>query len=480
SPKVFLMILFNNTRFPSCFLCSQQTEITRVSACFHVYPTHRFLERTIYIPAAGATDDSLKLSGPSPLRNMLNFVMKRAVESSTSYIKLSGAFEEFNEKFLTESSEDGFSISNLIKDINEETNGWRTKFGIDINTIKPEEIVKNLLMHWIEDERLNNERVDIKSLGQGFQRHLIYTLIRLANKYRANAPSKKKEFKPDFQLILFEEPEAFLHPSQQENLKLSLKTLSKETQILITSHSPHFASKQIQEMTGLIKLTRPTNDTIAKQLTQKDIKELCEDNTGLYEVFCNIINDSNSSSSLKNIIKNKGLGNENPDLPQKQYLEKFKYMLYLDSERSSVFFANRTLICEGASEKIFLDLFIDENIPELRYKQIYILDAMGKFNIHRFMHLFNKLGIYHSILFDSDQDREYHSTINNFIKNKKNSYTKQIESFEQDMEHFLGIQNVGRRDEKPLNIVQNYMDRKIEQDRIDKLIDILRRCLAFE
>jgi len=196
------------------------------------------LGTVLHIPEVGRSDDALKLSGPSPFRDMVNFVMKRAVLDSRSFRDLEAAFATFNEQFKEEASADGFSVSNLVEEINRELAYWKIRFGVDVNPLRPEDIVKTLLPHYIEDESLEGKRVSIGSYGQGLQRHLIYTLIRLSARFVEPRAEKKKEFAPDFTLILFEEPEAFLHPSQQERLNASLKTLAAEPtqQILITTH----------------------------------------------------------------------------------------------------------------------------------------------------------------------------------------------------------------------------------------------------
>ncbi|TVL97027.1 MAG: ATP-dependent endonuclease [Candidatus Brocadia sp. WS118] len=429
----------------------------------------------IFIPAVSKTDDTLKLSGPSPLRDMLNFVMKRAVADSSSYLSLATAFETFNNAFREEASKDGFSVKELVGDINKEIESWRVKFNIDINAIKPEEIVKGLLTHWIEDERLDNSRLNVASFGQGLQRHLIYTLIRLSSKYQARPSLKKKEFRPDFLLILFEEPEAFLHPTQQDNLRLSLKNLSQqnETQVICTTHSAHFVSKNSEELTGIVKLNRPEHDTKCFQLSEVDLKKLNTENSELYKRFCELLDSPKTSEELKREIRNKHLGDEIPDIVKKSSEESFKFFLYLDSERSSMFFANHILLCEGASEKKFIDLIIDNHLPGLRAKQIYVLDAMGKFNLHRFMTLLGKLGITHSIIYDEDGNRSYHEVINEFLNEKKNDYTVKMYSFKNDLETFLGIDKPQRSDLKPLNVIMQYTEGKISSEKITALKDIL-------
>lgn len=52
--------------------------------------------------------------------------------------------------------------------------------------------------------------------GQGLQRHLIFTLLMVASGFAEAKPASiKKEFAPELTILLFEEPEVFLHPQQQ-------------------------------------------------------------------------------------------------------------------------------------------------------------------------------------------------------------------------------------------------------------------------
>ncbi|KKR70029.1 MAG: hypothetical protein UU12_C0031G0008 [Candidatus Woesebacteria bacterium GW2011_GWA2_40_7b] len=161
------------------------------------------LGRIIYIPELSKTEDSFKMSGPSPLRDMIDFVMGKAVKSSKSFENLQTSFDKFNNDFKNESSEDGFSMKELVSDVNKNIDQWGIDFGIEINPISSDDIIKNLLSHYIEDKQLGGEKVNINMFGQGLQRHLIYTLIRLSAKYVDKKEETKKEFSPNFNLILY-------------------------------------------------------------------------------------------------------------------------------------------------------------------------------------------------------------------------------------------------------------------------------------
>lgn len=108
----------------------------------------------IYIPEVAKVDEYTKLSGPSAFRDSLNFVVKKVVKNSPSFESLRKSFADFNEKFKTESSKDGFSIQNFVEDVNKEIGEWDVSFGVNINEIKPEEIIKNLVSYYLEEKIL--------------------------------------------------------------------------------------------------------------------------------------------------------------------------------------------------------------------------------------------------------------------------------------------------------------------------------------
>jgi predicted ATP-dependent endonuclease of OLD family len=428
------------------------------------------LGNVVFIPELSKVDDSLKMSGPSPLRDMINFVMKKVVKSSESFSKLDESFEEFNKKFKEEESKDGFSIKELVKDVNDEVKNWNIKFGIMINSIDPDAIVKNLVSHYIEDGNLGHEKVNIDSFGQGLQRHLIYTLIKLSTKYSEVIKAEKKDFSPDFTLILFEEPEAFLHPSQQENLNLGLLKLAddEDQQVLASTHSPIFVSRKTEDLASLIRLNRKNEDTAVFQATKEIIESLFDENTTMFKLFKDKLSDTTTSEGLKSKIRQKKLASDEDCIDIKLEEESLKYFLWFDSERASAFFARHVVICEGASEKIFLDYLLHTCWQDLRKNNVYFLDAMGKFNIHRYMNLFKSLGIDHSVLTDTDDDTEINEIINTFIQSQKNAYTKEIVFLHKNLEEVLGIPQCERY-RKPLNIMYHYSKKKISDDKLKKL-----------
>jgi len=410
----------------------------------------------VYIPEVAKVDEYTKLSGPSAFRDLLEFVVKKVVKNSPSFEALSKSFVDFNEKFKEEASKEGVSLQNLIDDINKEIKDWGISFGVEINQIKPEEIIKNLVSHYLEEKHLKDQRLDISSFGQGLQRHLIYTLIKLSTKYK-DVPTKKdkKEFSPDFTLVLFEEPEAFLHPAQQEILNLSLSEIASADnhQVLISTHSPLFVSKNVDDIPSLLKLIKDEAKTTIYQIDKVTLQNILKENKEIKEI----------------------LGEETTERDIE--LESIRYCLWLDPDRCCAFFADAVLICEGLSEKALIDYLVKNRNINFKNSRVYILNAAGKYSIHRYMNLFGALGIRHSVLFDGDNDKDRNKRINEFIERNRNKFTLNLYSFENELEDFLQIKKESDKYKRPLNVMWHYRNSKIKQEKIEELIKIVKTLI---
>jgi len=411
------------------------------------------------------------------LRDVITFVMKKVVETSASFGDLDSAFVEFNSKFSAEASKDGFSLSKLQGEINASLQEWEVEFNLNINPITPEDIIKNLVSHYVVDRNLNKE-IDIKYLGQGLQRHLIYTLLKLSSNYAEKRVYEKKEFMPELNLILFEEPEAFLHPGQQESLNNSLKLLSASEvqQVIVSTHSPFFLSKNIDDIPTLVRLKRELGITRVFQVSRETRDKVLVENNELAQLLKSKLGDPLVDEPVKKRIKDI-LGDTDDDIRMEE--ESIRYLLWLDSERCCAFFADIVLICEGATEKALLDYLMKNKWDDLQEKRVYVLDALGKFNIHRYMNLFKELGVKHSVLADGDENQGVQELINQFIGLQRNKYTQSLDFFDNNIEAFLGI-NAPRRDrpdKKPLNVIWHYTTGKISDDKISALKNKVQNLL---
>ena len=79
-------------------------------------------------------------------------------------------------------------------------------------------------------------------------------------------------------------------------------------------------------------------------------------------------------------------------------MEAVKHFLWLNSDRSGIFFANHALLVEGPTEVALINKLIDDGKIKGADCGLQLLDCLGKYNIHRFMNLLGHLGIAHSVI----------------------------------------------------------------------------------
>lgn len=385
----------------------------------------------VYIPAVSKIDDNTKLTGPSALRELVAEVLNKVVADSPAYKQLTEAFGTFEGSIKTQTSTDGQSLESLEKEVTDEITSWEASFSLAVQSIQPEEILKTLIKPQLIDETHGGE-IDQARFGAGFQRHLIYTLIKLAAKH-ANPPkaasSEKKEFTPQLSWILFEEPEAFLHPSQEEVLHDSLLKLVQDgtTQVLLTTHSSRFVSRSMDDLTRLIRLRRDAGVTTSYQLTQSQLDRLFADAL--------VADDS--------ILPH---GTSAADVNKAAMMASLKTELWMQSTRTTAFFSQRVILVEGPSETAIYSYLTTRGLMDPPVRGLAVIDCMGKYNIHRFVAILSAFGIDHSVLYDGDNGGAHDTEVTQAINDAKSAFTKRITRFANDLETELGITPLPRNE----------------------------------
>jgi predicted ATP-dependent endonuclease of OLD family len=260
--------------------------------------------------------------------------------------------------------------------------------------------------------------------------------------------------------LLFEEPEAFLHPSQIDALDINLRAISQTegNQVLITTHNPEFVSKNIEDLPSLIRLCKEGTQTKAGQISPARLKD----------VFLN------NQKDLPLWLANKKITITAEDLTED--MESVKYALWLDPRRSSAFFAHKVLLVEGPTETALIGYLLGMGQISTSAGGIFILDTIGKFNIHRFMNLMGELHIPHAVLVDNDNNKypEVDSTINSSC----NHYTLGIEQFPEDIEEYLGIPKGGSH-RKPQHLMWHIQQGNVNKTKIEELTMKVREILCI-
>lgn len=417
----------------------------------------------VYIPAISKIDEHTKLTGPSALRDLLTSVMSDVVESSSAYKVLSDSVDQFARKVRKMKTQDNRSLSSFENDLNTKLASWEIKFNLKFATPSPAEIIKSMLRYEVQDDH-HDKPQNVEHFGSGFQRNFIYSLIQLRTEYTPQKAIKKsKDFTPSLNLVLFEEPEAFLHPPKQNDLSRNLIKISKDEdwQIICSTHSSHFVSRNMNNITAIIRTHR--NNGIVDTFQVKD------------KIWKNIIDANqviNKCPSLQKEIKEHDL---------KPEMEAVKYCLWLNPDRSGMFFAQNVLLVEGASETALINKLLDDerlSLPE----GTYVLDCLGKYNIHRFISLLNALGVNHAAIYDNDgnikneEDRKKHWEINQLIEESKGKFTFSVSPINSNLEKILGVSPAGSPHRKPQHLMYNYSASQIDEQKLSDFCSIIQSC----
>lgn len=434
--------------------------------------------RLIYIPALITAADQMKTSGPSPLRDMLNFMLKRVVSDSAAYKEVESAFRKLNDEAR---GVDGF-LAKIANPINTAIEQWGIRFDMSVNTIAPDDITKNLIKHGFADVMLGDTVMALDRYGHGFQRSFLYELIKLAPSFADAKKSEKKEFDPDFTLILFEEPEAFLHPAQQENMAYHLRRLGAGDgqQVIITSHSPIFVGKVADDLCQIVRIRREQGVSSVKQIAREKIKEVMGAGLDFKQCLEAYVNDpeiqENQKGEARNLLKG---AEQNEEIAHQE--ESFRYQLWLDSDRSSMFFADRVLLVEGATEKALFSWLWARDWHDLSGHRIAVVDVLGKYNFHRFIALLEGFGIPYGLMLDDDNDKQHHKAVNEMLRNKAEpSRLAAPVLLNHCMETFLGKPLPGRDDKKPIQILKELEQSGITTEKLDELKTLVIKALALD
>jgi putative ATP-dependent endonuclease of OLD family len=418
----------------------------------------------IYIPAVSKVDEHTKLSGPSALRDLLADIMADVIEGGQAYAEFAEGVQKFSEAVKTEKTTDQRSLSGFEDKLNDLLKPWQTNFRLKFPPPSSAELIKSM-MGWDLSDQAHGKPQPIEYYGSGFQRHFIYSLIQLGSHYVGKKTGKKtKDFVPSMTLILFEEPEAFLHPPQQEILARNLVSVaSKEYwQVVCATHSSHFVSRNSTNIPAIIRLRRDEGRVSKYQISNTD--------------WDAIVNANQAINALAKKYPNMQKKLQTDDC--KPEMEAVKHFLWLNPDRASLFFANHVLLVEGITEAAFINKLVGDEKIKNADCGLYALDCLGKYNIHRFMNLLNHMGISYSVIHDDDNDKNEHKEVNQLIEDTKNpQFTFAIKQIKGDIETFLGVPSAGADHRKPQHMLFMYENGKIAQDKLDAFCNLVDECL---
>ncbi|WP_165845657.1 ATP-dependent nuclease [Streptacidiphilus pinicola] len=201
-------------------------------------------------------------------------------------------------------------------------------------------------------------RSDFKSKGDGLRRSVTFAILRTYADLRARERDQNPAAASRPYMLLFEEPELFLHPQAQRQLFESLKVFAQENYVLVSTHSSSFFSPQA---TGtFIKLTKDYSAMPPKAIA--------------YPV------------DLSDLTLN------------------HQFQLIRQENNDAAFFSNDVLLVEGDSDHILIP-HIAKALNEkwdFQEQSIAIARVGGKGSVARYREFFERFGVRVSVLVDLD------------------------------------------------------------------------------
>jgi len=232
----------------------------------------------IYIPAVKDLADDIKTSESTPFGKILSILLQAVEPKLPDAKKL---FEELNAKLNRVQQPDGTVEDGRldeVKLIESTVEKYVRESFADVAlriTIPPPE-----LKTVFSSARIYaNDGVDgmIDSKGDGLRRAIVFSILRSYVELKARLapvatlveersqaakpPQPHVEPAPASYLLLFEEPELFLHPKAQNILFDALRVFANEHHVLVTTHSPMFFGPGATET--FVKLRKVTDAAIA-------------------------------------------------------------------------------------------------------------------------------------------------------------------------------------------------------------------------
>lgn len=417
----------------------------------------------IYVPAVWTIEEEISNTKMSPFNKLMSDIIIDNIKNIKQYDSHKNFLNVIIKKIKNE--KDG-----ILDSIQEQLDSDMIYNSFNINICNPlnkdqllEELVNYISKKLQLTAKINNEQFVIDSQGNGFQRSLLYSLI----KFRNLKQSKSK--KPS--ILLFEEPELFLHPNLQKNLRENLIGLSKKNfQIFITTHSPYFITN-IENINNLNRVYLEKNMSYIKSITKKEFKKVINKNRIILE-----------NANIVELSTNKG------DSSFKESLEK-TVLLWSTAERMASLFSNKVLLVEGRSDvNAIYYLLNSDYFKSYSKNDLYVMDTNGKFTMYLWASILNSLGVQVWILYDQDGNIKKptidHMKLNKYIEElKTKGIIKNIMHFDDNIEKDLGFtksSNTKAKAEYVTNDVHVYMKiNEIYNDKTNEHHDKLLKIQNF-
>ncbi len=315
----------------------------------------------IYIPAVKDLKDDVSMKQGSSFGKVLGILMEKIEEKLAEE---AGLFEKLQKKLsrIHGSPEDGRLPE--IRDIESMLQGFvRDSFAsvnVEIDIPPPE--IKTILSTakiFVDD----GVRGPIEFKGDGLRRAVVFAVLRtyvaLVARNQAEVTAGSATSTSRGYILLFEEPEIFLHPDAQRLLFEALRVFSENHQVFVTTHSPLFLAPGTATFVRMAKMReastpKPFTRATPVVLTTFDAKD--------------------------------------------------EFQLICFENNNAALFAKSIVLVEGDSEAIVFPHIAVTLNPDwsCAKKSVAFVQAKGKGSIKRYRNFFRRFGISAKIIVDLD------------------------------------------------------------------------------
>lgn len=328
------------------------------------------LGQCVYAPAMAPVRDQTSLNGPSPLRDvMLLAFSDRGVDGALA--ASSDALQ--STRRLMETG----PVTDLEKALGQALRPWGLTARIGIGELTNDFIISHLVDLTIEQEGAGRP---MDAQGSGVQRSLVAALIQAAAQLRSETDENA------FRWILFEEPEAYLHPAQVTRLSQDLAKIAAvgNATVTITTHDPTTLSAGETPLEGLVRVHRWGARTRAVSPSPETVGSV------LQAIHLRSAYAQSANRCFKK--KRKTPADE----------EHARLLYDLDARRSAAFFADRVIVVEGHSDAVFFEWLGRRGHLASIGPNVGVLDAGGKYELHRAVSILTLFRIPHVVVWDED------------------------------------------------------------------------------
>ena len=400
----------------------------------------------MYVPASFKIEDELKASNNSPFSFLFTNKLFPKVKSDHTYTDYIAKADALQNK-LKGQAEDGSEIEGLDDALGQVSNtlnqilDFDSKVRLAVGDIDVEPLFMKAATFLIDEEI----ETSLQYQGSGVQRALAFAMLEANAEVESAVSGEQRTV-----VVLYEEPELYIHPHLMRRLKNTLQTRSNSPkwQVICSTHSP-FLINLAEKPESLKLIKRDSGNSRVVHQVSNDIFEV-----------------------------------------EGEYNERLILRATLDFHPTvcESLFAKRVVIVEGDTEvavfRMVGELADKLNISDSLDKDTTVISAGGKWTIPAIAKVLNALEIDYRVIHDTDrkgltdEELEEKSHIHPFKANAKIAATATADKVflvEDTFEHVLWDQDQNEKakaSDKPFN------SWKRVRDYIDGSVNLTESCEA--